>query len=119
MAEMVPIEIAEAMAQLGPAKVREIRSLMEAIAPVIAQHLHKLVDRCAKLDDRIKQLEDRPSLEYRSIWSEHEQYTPGQFVTDHGSVFYCRCLTRERPSAGSSDWQLAVKRGRDGKDATR
>jgi hypothetical protein len=118
--EMVPRKVAEAMAVLGPAKSREIEAMMTALAPILRAAVETAIEtRCSTLTDRIKQLEARPSLVYRGIWNENEQYEQGQFVTDHGSLFYCERLTRARPSAGSPDWRLAVKRGRDGKDATR
>ena len=68
------------------------------------------------LIDRVKSLESRPSLKYSGVWNADTQNNEGEFVTCSGSVWYCRESTRDRP--GTSDaWQLAVKRGNDGKDS--
>lgn len=109
--EMVSREVAEAMARLGEAKVREIRFTMQALAPVIRDFLDSTV---TTLQERIRQLEDRPTLKYAGLWNEHQQFNEGEFVTDHGSLWFCKATTRTRPGA-SKDWQLAVKRGRDAK----
>lgn len=57
-----------------------------------------------------------PTLRYCGTWAGGE-HRPGEFVTDRGSVWHCKAITKARPG-DSDDWQLAVKRGRDGKDAS-
>ena len=70
----------------------------------------------APLLKRIEELEQqRSAMKYLGVWSEHQQYVPGNFCTDKGSVWHCNQMTRERPGDGSS-WTLAVKKGQDGKD---
>ena len=65
---------------------------------------------------RIESLEQqRSAMKYLGVWSEHQQYVPGNFCTDKGSVWHCNQMTRERPGDGQS-WTLAVKKGQDGKD---
>jgi len=44
-------------------------------------------------------------------------YEPGDLVTVQGSLWHCNTATRERPGTGAAAWTLAVKCGRDGKDA--
>jgi hypothetical protein len=44
------------------------------------------------------------------------RYEPGDMVTWHGSLWHCNAATSERPGGGAA-WTLAVKCGRDGKDA--
>jgi hypothetical protein len=44
------------------------------------------------------------------------RYEPGDMVTWHGSLWHCNAATAERPGSGAA-WTLAVKCGRDGKDA--
>lgn len=68
-----------------------------------------------KLLARIEALEARPSTKYCGTWNDHTLYEAGNFVTHQGSVFHAKTSTRLRPGEGA-DWQLAVKRGRDGKD---
>jgi len=70
----------------------------------------------AELEARLKALEAQP-LKYEGVWEQRE-YPVGSFVTHGGSVWYCRetASAADQPNA-SRCWQLAVKRGRDGKDA--
>ena len=51
-------------------------------------------------------------MEYRGVWSADEAYREGQFATDHGSMWFCRETTRDRPGT-SAAWVLAVKHGKD------
>lgn len=53
---------------------------------------------------------------YRGVFTAGETYEAGCFVTDHGGIWHCRRTTAERPGA-SNDWTLAVKAGRNGRDA--
>lgn len=52
---------------------------------------------------------------YRGVYIEGEAYEKGDMVTWGGSMWHCNAQTDEKP--GSDAWQLAVKKGRDGKDA--
>lgn len=56
-----------------------------------------------------------PVMLYKGIFREGEEYVEGDNVTYAGSLWYCNKSTRERPGTGSEEWQLAAKRGRDGK----
>lgn len=54
---------------------------------------------------------------YRGVHKAGELYTRGDMVTLGGSLWHCNAAeTRAAPMDGESAWQLAVKRGRDGKD---
>jgi hypothetical protein len=55
-----------------------------------------------------------PVLVYRGVYAVERVYRPGDCVTFGGSAWVCHCLTSTRPGEGD-EWQLAVKRGRDGK----
>ena len=70
----------------------------------------------APLLKRIEELERRPKMEYMGTWDANKQYEIGDVVTDHGSMFFCRQSTRERPGENNSCWKLCVKRGQDGRD---
>lgn len=52
---------------------------------------------------------------YRGVFKEGEEYEAGDMATWGGSLWHCKEPTIEKPDAGP--WQLAVKKGRDGKDA--
>jgi hypothetical protein len=54
---------------------------------------------------------------YRGVYVEGKTYERGDTVTWGGSQWHCDEHTAERPGDGGT-WRLAVKRGRDGKDAT-
>ena len=49
------------------------------------------------------------------VWTDAD-YSPGDGVTWRGSFWICQRETRSKPDESSTDWRLAVKRGRDGKD---
>lgn len=76
--------------------------------------------RCKALEDRVQQLEERPSVEYRGSWKADEKYRRGDLISHAGSVWHCELAgSGIVPGEGATGWRLAVKRGRDGKDATR
>lgn len=72
--------------------------------------------RVKALEAHVAELEARPALKYVGTWSSERQCNEGELVTHDGSIFYCKQTTRDRPGT-SSAFQLAVKRGRDGRDA--
>lgn len=57
-----------------------------------------------------------PFQRYRSVWREDENYREGHSVTFGGSTFTAMVDNpTEKPGTGSQ-WQLSVKRGKDGRD---
>lgn len=52
----------------------------------------------------------------RGVWAEKE-YEQGDGVTWKGSFWIAQRATSSKPDEINRDWRLAVKRGRDGKDA--
>jgi hypothetical protein len=85
------------------------------------------LDACVLDDDRTIELSFRrgdeekaftfkwPTVIYRSVFKEGEQYQQGDMVTWGGSLWHCDKATTAKP--GTEDWTLAAKKGRDGKDA--
>jgi integrin beta 3 len=64
-----------------------------------------------------EELSKRPEMEYRGVWSNENEYRRGNWVTWGGSLWHCdEGGTVEKPGS-SDDWTLAVKKGRDGRDA--
>lgn len=55
-----------------------------------------------------------PSIIYRGVWSDGE-YAEGDAATYGGTLWIAKCATTQAPGTGK-DWQMAVKKGRDGKD---
>lgn len=62
---------------------------------------------------------DGHSFEYRGVFKEGQEYTRGNAVTFGGSLWFAQKDAPEgKPGlTGDENWVLAVKRGRDGKDA--
>jgi BMFP domain-containing protein YqiC len=69
------------------------------------------------LEERIANLEARPTVKYLGVWKEGKSYVSGSMVTDRGSVWHCARATMQRPGSPppNDDWVLACKRGQDGK----
>lgn len=53
----------------------------------------------------------------RGVFRDGSEYRAGDGVTWGGSFWIAQRDTRAKPDAGNGDWRLAVKKGRDGKDA--
>lgn len=53
---------------------------------------------------------------YRGVFADGQTYMKGDTVTWAGSLWHCSAETADKPGAGDG-WQLAVKKGRDGRDA--
>lgn len=72
------------------------------------------------LAERVDDLERRLAegrVEYRGVWSAGQTYRRGHLVTLHGNIFHCNRPTAGKPSEDHDGWTLAVRKGRDGKDA--
>lgn len=73
--------------------------------------------RLTALEARVAAIEARPAaLKYQGVWRESQAgYPEGTTITHAGSLWITRRATTSRPGTDDS-WQLAVKRGRDGRD---
>jgi hypothetical protein len=76
-----------------------------------------VVDMAAELEAERAKAKAAPTLAYRGVWKEDEEYPAGCFVTYQGSIWHVNVTTRSRPGAEAGAYTLAVKRGADGKDA--
>jgi integrin beta 3 len=77
----------------------------------------RLIIRRYKRGAETKEFHHRvPVIIDRGVYSEEREYATGDAVTWGGSLWIAQAPTAQKP--GQSDtWRLAVKRGRDGKDA--
>lgn len=87
------------------------------------------MDACVLDDDRTIEFSFRrgdeekaftfkwPTMIYRGVWAEGVTYQPGDVVTWGGSAHVAEKETSAKPETKDCGWRLAVKRGRDGKDA--
>lgn len=76
-----------------------------------------VADELEELRKRIAELEARPQMKYCGVFEDDRAYGPGEFVTYGGSIWHCRSAAAGGRPGSSSSWQLAVKHGRDGRDA--
>lgn len=93
----------------------------EILINVIKAAIAPFESRVGGLEARITALERQPKAipAYRGVWREGETYHEGQLATFDGSLWWCKATTRQKPDqpdVGGRDWQLCVKRGRDGRD---
>jgi hypothetical protein len=58
-----------------------------------------------------------PVIIDRGVYKEGESYVRGDAVTWGGSLWIAQAETKAKPDGPDSGWRLAVKKGRDGKDA--
>jgi hypothetical protein len=76
--------------------------------------------RIDELEMRIKFLEAQPTdkgLHYEGVWSGLTNYAKNAAVTHGGSLWIAKSANVScRPGHGDGPWQLAVKRGSDGRD---
>ena len=82
------------------------------LVPVMQAVGRTMKEKNDALIARIKALEDRLPLAYGGVWTEEQQSNKGIFYTDHGSIWYCKETTRDRPGT-SAAFTLACKRGSD------
>lgn len=54
---------------------------------------------------------------YKGVFDRDAEYQPGAMVTHKGSVWHCNALVNGEAPGTCDAWTLAVKCGRDGKDA--
>lgn len=71
---------------------------------------------CNHIDDLERRLTESP-LKYVGVWKSDQTFPANSFVTFNGCIWHTEKATDRKP--GEGDWIMAVKRGRDGKDAGR
>ena len=76
----------------------------------------RLVRAVELIEDMAARIEDleRKQPQYRGTWKAGCMYSQGSFITHDGSVFCAMQDTDTKPGTDAT-WQLAVKRGRDGR----
>jgi hypothetical protein len=103
-----------------PANMR-MQGMATMFAKLLAEETHA---RIGELEARVRQIEDK-GVSYRGSYSASEDYKRGDLVSYGGSIFHCTRDTQGVQPAHDGErgltfpWQIAVKRGRDGKDFSR
>lgn len=84
------------------------KALADALIAALTPHLKSIRARLDALE--------ASQVRYVGTFESGRQYRRGEMVTDRGCVWHCNADTTLRP--GDTDaWTLAVKCGRDGRDA--
>jgi hypothetical protein len=76
-------------------------------------HAERLARHKEELERRLKELEAR---DYRGVWASDKRYAKNAMVTFDGSLWIARSDSQSIRPGTSSAWQLAVRKGSDGKD---
>jgi hypothetical protein len=93
------------------------REIADLIRVHVATATKPLRDKIEALELRTIEAEKQAAeFRYRGVWQPSELYRRNNFITHDGSVWVCLRDTEGKPGT-VLDWQLAVRRGRDGKDA--
>ncbi|SDA40279.1 hypothetical protein [Mesorhizobium qingshengii] len=90
---------------------------LDLVAMIAAQgdaHHLWLSQRCAAIEKRLAEVEARPTMSYRGVWSQGTDYRRGDVCTHQGSSWHCELesATGLQPGDGLG-WKLMVKKGRD------
>ena len=72
-------------------------------------------ESCERLEKRVAELESRPVFDYTGTFKQGRTYRKGQGCTHDGSIFVALKDYPTTPGTPNCGWQLACKRGRDGK----
>ncbi|MDF2810407.1 MAG: hypothetical protein K0S56_1438 [Microvirga sp.] len=103
------------------AKIAETYGADALKRPVARGELYEVADLIkaglADIAKRTSALEDG-GVKYFGVWQAANAYSRGALVTHKGSMWHANTDTSREPGEGK-DWTLAVKSGRDGKDAGR
>lgn len=76
-----------------------------------------LTEQVAAMEERVlKTIAERKIVPYKGVHQSGAEYQRGDFVTFGGSLWHCDKTTTTKPEQANSDWTLAVKHGRDGRD---
>jgi hypothetical protein len=100
-----------------PATVGIVNAAVEAIGEAVAAEIKQLRERVADLERKSVEIAKR-GLFYRGVHQRADSYKPGDAVTFDGSLFIAIADVAPGELPGKSDgkWQLAAKRGRDGRE---
>lgn len=97
----------------------EIAAITRSLGTVVKEALITRDAKIAALEQRLEVLEAKPKgLEYRGVWEATRSYQRNDVATVGGSMWVCLVANNGmRPGKSPGAWQLAVQRGRDGRDA--
>ncbi|MEP9347873.1 hypothetical protein [Xanthobacter sp. KR7-225] len=88
--------------------------------PHFAAAMELVTESNKRLADRIAALEragNSESVKYSGVWQRKDAYARGAFVTHRGGLWHANTDTAGVEPGKTRDWTLAVKAGKNGKDA--
>ena len=86
-----------------------------ATVRAVLEHLSVVGDAIKALAERVTEIESR-GVKYVGTYQRSGDYERGMLATHKGAMWHAVQKTSDEPGT-SAAWQLAVKAGRDGKDA--
>jgi hypothetical protein len=87
-----------------------------AVAEATGELMQELLDPIRARLDALESSEAQKS--YRGVFSTTETYARHNSVTHHGSIFVAERDAPGMPGVDGTGWRLAVKKGRDGRNAS-
>lgn len=97
------------------------QELAQSIAAAIASQVGPLRTRVATLEQQLAtvttDLQEHPPLRAGGVWRPRTAFAAGEAVTYDGSLWICTTAHTAGDRFQHDHWRLAVKRGRDAKDA--
>lgn len=92
-------------------KQSELERIAEAVANILKEHVIKIL---TTHDARLCVVEE---IKHCGVWEAATKYAEGNFVTHAGSTWCAKTAEPQgKPGEKDGNWQLVVKRGKDGKD---
>jgi hypothetical protein len=102
------------MAQLEEDLAKELCDLIRQHVAVVTKTLREKIEA---LERKVVELQMK-GVEYKGVYQRACSYERGAIVTSDGSMWVCVQDVGPNTQPGQSNsWQLAVSKGRDGKDA--
>jgi hypothetical protein len=92
-----------------------LREWAKVVKGAISKSTLPLLEEMFLIKKRLDALEAKPVIRDCGVWISGA-YEPGNAVSKGGSLWIAQRQTTDAPGA-SDAWRLAVKRGRDGRDA--
>jgi hypothetical protein len=110
-------KVARSAASAPARYIKDDRNFWNTLGGFIRETAGKEI---AELRARVAELEERPAgLDYKGVWKSGGSYSKNMGVSHGGSIWVARKDYPEGvPGEKRGHWQLAVKRGSHGKDAT-
>jgi hypothetical protein len=90
---------------------KTLKTTLDGIAMFVDKRVRPMEKRIAALEARLAQ------QRYVGTWSQGAEYKSGNSISHGGCVWVALEDTSAKPGTANNGWVLAVKKGRDGKDA--